>query len=518
MRRSPPPCSFASVKLRLAILFALAAAPCVAQRGAPRVDSALVRRILVAEDMRDSASSAFGDGARSQDPRIRELARRALARIRDPRFALRDSFPTLPAPPAYPDAAWRVRYRALANIGTNCAAILVALADSVWHLRLRAADVADRSCANDASVTGTLRAWASALPASARRDASQASWQPAAHALVALARISPADAKPLMQRFYASPIPAVRVYAARAAGVLSDVERLRVLAHDRDDNVKEAAIDALAKLGHVGDSEFISALQARGYQAVRAAARALKESPRGKEVLAASIAAAKRLRRDSSETSRDARMAVLDRIAEFADSAHAMDIASLATDFDCAIADSAAAIAKRLGGPSVAQCRPRAITLPRDAVALALGREVTLRVTLADSSGGGSFVVRLRSDVAPITAARVLALVRARWYDNRAWYRVEPDFVIQGGGPGSNEYAGHPCFSRDELGSVPQVRGTVGMSTRGHDTGDAQWYVNLRDNLRLGRDYTLFGEVTEGIDVVDGILEGDVIARIEIVR
>ena len=68
---------------------------------------------------------------------------------------------------------------------------------------------------------------------------------------------------------------------------------------------------------------------------------------------------------------------------------------------------------------------------------------------------------------------------------------------------------------RDELGTVPHVRGTVGMSTRGHDTGDAQWFVNLRDNLRLGRDYTVFGEVIDGIDVVDGILEGDVIARIE---
>ena len=45
---------------------------------------------------------------------------------------------------------------------------------------------------------------------------------------------------------------------------------------------------------------------------------------------------------------------------------------------------------------------------------------------------------------------------------------------------------------------MPHARGTVGMSTRGHDTGDAQWFVNLRDNLRLGRDYTVFGEVIEG--------------------
>jgi len=118
--------------------------------------------------------------------------------------------------------------------------------------------------------------------------------------------------------------------------------------------------------------------------------------------------------------------------------------------------------------------------------------------------------------VAPVMAARVLSLVRAGWYNGRTWYRVEPDFVIQGGGPGSNEYVGHPRYLRDELSALPQLRGTVGMSTRGHDTGDAQWFVNLRDNQRLTRDYTTFGEVTDGMNVVDGILEGDVIARMEL--
>jgi len=139
-----------------------------------------------------------------------------------------------------------------------------------------------------------------------------------------------------------------------------------------------------------------------------------------------------------------------------------------------------------------------------------------LRELLADSSGGGSFTVHLRGDVAPIMAALILALARSHYYDGLTWQRVEPDFVIQGGSPGANEYIGNKRFVRDELGTVPHVRGTVGMSTRGHDTGDAQWFVNLRDNLRLDRDYSVFGEVVDGIEVVDDILEGDVIARIEV--
>ena len=56
------------------------------------------------------------------------------------------------------------------------------------------------------------------------------------------------------------------------------------------------------------------------------------------------------------------------------------------------------------------------------------------------------------------------------------------------------------------------------MSTRAHDTGDAQWFINLKDNVRLGRDYTVFAEVIEGMEVVDGVLEGDVVAKVEEIR
>ena len=209
---------------------------------------------------------------------------------------------------------------------------------------------------------------------------------------------------------------------------------------------------------------------------------------------------------------------MIERLGEFATATNGIS-PEFAADFDCAVAEAAAPIAARSAGPNVrigARCTRLRISLPTDAVALALGKDVRLRVTLADSSGGGSFTVKLRGDVAPLMAARVLALARSGYYNGRMWHRVEHDFVIQGGGGGS-EYVGFPRFFRDELGTVPHARGTVGMSTRGHDTGDAQWFVNLRDNFRLNGDYTVFGEVVDGIDVVDGVLQGDVIARIDVV-
>ncbi|MBI3504426.1 MAG: peptidylprolyl isomerase [Proteobacteria bacterium] len=499
----------------LALLFAAATA---APQSPPltRADSALVGRVLLAEARRDAASPAFADAARSADDRVRLLARRARARIGDPRFSARDSFPALPAPPAYADPAWRLRYRALTAKST-CAELQDALADTVWHVRLRAADLLAAPCAHDAVALTTLRAWIAAAPAAKdpAHVTGRVSWHAAAHALVAMARLAPNEARAMLPRFTAHANPWLRGYAARAAAVLADTATLRTLARDANDNVKELAIDGLAKVAaHAHDDVYLAALGARGYQAVRAAARALKGAPDGAAVAHAAIAAAARLRRDSSETSRDARTAVLERIAEFARPADAPRVAALATDFDCVVADSAAAIATRLGATAAAHCTPFPVPLPADAVSLALGAEHVLEVRLAPRSGGGVFTVRLRGDAAPIMAARILALVRAHWYDGRTWYRVEPDFVIQGGGPGSNEYVGHPRFLVDELGTIPHVRGTVGMSTRGHDTGDSQWFVNLKDNLRLGRDYTVFGEVTSWIEVVDAIVEGDAIASI----
>jgi cyclophilin family peptidyl-prolyl cis-trans isomerase len=380
-------------------------------------------------------------------------------------------------------------------------------------------DLTTAACGSDTALVRSLVTWVRRAPPNAARLPGTASWQPAAHALVALARARPDSARRLLGVAGRSPVPWLRAYTARAAALLADTVALRTLARDRNDNVKEAAIDGLAQVaGHSADDVYLSTLKStRGYQAIRAAARALAGSSRKADVLNAALASARRLRADSSETSRDARLALFERINETADAPHAMVIADLASDFDCVVAQAAATIAARFAPTSgmPPRCTRLPVRLPVDAVRFALGGEARLRVVLADSSGGGAFVVRLRGDNAPIMAARILELARAHYYDGLTWQRIEPDFVIQGGSPGGNEYVGNPRFIRDELGTVPHVRGTVGMSTRGHDTGDGQWFVNLRDNLRLNRDYSIFGEVVEGIDVVDAIMEGDVIARID---
>lgn len=470
--------------LFLAALLALGPAILAAQNGAlSRADSELVGRILLAEDRRDAADASLAQGATHRNLRIQRLARRAVDRITDSTFGRRDSFAPLPAPTVWPEPAWRLRFRALAAQRDDCAMLNTALADSAWPVRLHAADLARASCAGDASLLATLRQWTDSLPADlSHRAAGAVSWHAAAHALVALSRLTPDDARSRLHRFATQSNPHLRQYAARAAAVLGDTMTLRTLASDTSPNVGESAIDALAKLtGHVDDAVYLRALDAGAPQVVRAAALALVGSP-DSGVRARANAVFEQWVKRANASERDVREALL-----------------------------------QAAGRPASDDQPPATgsTLAPAAVALALGADIRLLVTMAPSSGGGSFVVRLRGDAAPITAARILVLVKQGYYNGLAWHRVEPDFVIQGGGPLDNEYSGYSRYFRDELGTIPHVRGTVGMSTRAHDTGDAQWFVNLRDNLRLDANYTVFGEVTEGMDVVDGVLEGDVIERIE---
>jgi cyclophilin family peptidyl-prolyl cis-trans isomerase len=126
--------------------------------------------------------------------------------------------------------------------------------------------------------------------------------------------------------------------------------------------------------------------------------------------------------------------------------------------------------------------------------------------------------MRLLVEEAPVSALRVATRAREGYYDGLTFHRVVPNFVIQGGSPGANEYMGDGPFMRDEVGLLSHRRGTVGISTRGRDTGDAQIFVNLVDLPRLDHTYTVFAEVIEGMDVVDAILEGDVIERVEVVK
>src|SRR4051812_11185146 len=129
---------------RSVVALCLLAGPLRAQT---RADSALVGRILLAEDRRDSTDAALAEGARHVDERIRSLARRARLRIRDEHAAPRDSMTALPAPPTWAEPSWKGAYRGLVAPTVECDALRAAVRDgSAWPVRLRAADLVTPVC------------------------------------------------------------------------------------------------------------------------------------------------------------------------------------------------------------------------------------------------------------------------------------------------------------------------------------------------------------------------------------
>jgi cyclophilin family peptidyl-prolyl cis-trans isomerase len=128
----------------------------------------------------------------------------------------------------------------------------------------------------------------------------------------------------------------------------------------------------------------------------------------------------------------------------------------------------------------------------------------------------GEFVIEVRSDRAPLTAANFLRYVREGFYTNTLFHRVIANFVIQGGGHDATTQQLKPTHENvfNESGNgLQNKRGTVGLA-RGESphSGNAQFYVNLVDNPDLDPvptrwGYTVFGRVVQGMDVIEHIGE-----------
>jgi cyclophilin family peptidyl-prolyl cis-trans isomerase len=128
---------------------------------------------------------------------------------------------------------------------------------------------------------------------------------------------------------------------------------------------------------------------------------------------------------------------------------------------------------------------------------------------------GGSFTFTLRGDKAPQTVARFAGKARSGFYDNLTFHRVE-DWVVQGGDPLGTGTGGGRVPS--EYNDLPFIAGAVGIA-RGQDrtmNNDSQFFVVKTDSMHLNGDYTNFGLVTTGMDVVKGIKIGDRIKSIRI--
>ncbi|KAA3610502.1 MAG: peptidylprolyl isomerase [Calditrichaeota bacterium] len=142
---------------------------------------------------------------------------------------------------------------------------------------------------------------------------------------------------------------------------------------------------------------------------------------------------------------------------------------------------------------------------------LSLGQE---NILVEIATNKGEITVELFSKVAPLTVKNFLELAKKGFYTKTIFHRVIADFVIQGGDPGGDGWggAGYTIASEDFL---TFERGTIGIATSGFDTGSCQFFICQSEQPHLRGNYTAFGKVTEGFDVVDNIQIDDIILSIK---
>ncbi len=129
----------------------------------------------------------------------------------------------------------------------------------------------------------------------------------------------------------------------------------------------------------------------------------------------------------------------------------------------------------------------------------------------------GDIVFSFYPDEAPQHSAAFIKLARAGFYDGLTFHRYEPGFVIQGGDPSGNGTGG-PGYTIDaEFSELKHVKGTVAMARSSNpNSAGSQFYIVLDDAPFLNRQYTVFGQVVEGQNVVDQIRAGDVMTKVTI--
>ncbi|MEO5569160.1 MAG: peptidylprolyl isomerase, partial [Gemmatimonadaceae bacterium] len=408
------------------------------------------------------------------DPYVRDRAVANLSRSSDT-AVLRD---LLARGMADPEPV--VRFRALGvyaqklRAADGCQPLVALTRDTNMNVALAATDALS-GCLGNPAIADHLEMVSGQL-----RDGD--GWHLPTHAFVSLAVVDSARARAMYPRFVNARNFFVRMYADTAARLMRDTATLLRLSRDEHPNVQASAIEGLSRIvGHAADSIYLRALRSEDNQVLMAASEALKGTSDGR---VASVATARWVARARRGWDTDA-------------------------DGNRALAGLLESLKVRL--PVVSADPPR-MRLPRFDD-LAVLEKATARIEMMD---GAVITMRLHPFDAPTNVYRFAKLARVGAFTGLTFHRVAPFFVVQGPGPNANEYsAPDQPFARDELGGS-NVRGTVGLSTRGRDTGDGQIYINTVDNVWLDHEYTVIATITSGLEAFDRMQEGARIRRITI--
>ena len=129
----------------------------------------------------------------------------------------------------------------------------------------------------------------------------------------------------------------------------------------------------------------------------------------------------------------------------------------------------------------------------------------------------GPIKIELYPDKAPLTVANFVNLAKRGFYDGLSFHRVIADFMIQGGCPeGSGRGGPGYRFEDETTNGVRHERGVLSMANAGPNTNGSQFFITHVPTPWLDGKHTVFGKVTEGLDVVDAVKQGDLITKVTI--
>ena len=152
--------------------------------------------------------------------------------------------------------------------------------------------------------------------------------------------------------------------------------------------------------------------------------------------------------------------------------------------------------------------------------------ENTLYMDIADAKGTakGRVTIALRPDLAPGHVGRIKELAREGFYDNVVFHRVIEGFMAQGGDPTGTGMGGSKKPDlKAEFSKEPHVRGVCSMARSSNpNSANSQFFICFGDATFLDKQYTVWGKVTSGMEIVDGIKRGepvrepDMIAKMQV--
>jgi len=466
-------------------------------------------------ELPDVAAQALIGATRDSDPGVRFAAVYAFSRYGDPRArsALVD---------ASIDDEARVRLFAVRGLGH------VADASAVAHLIAR---LDDESVGVRVEAVGALRR-ISAFDA-LDRVADDSSFHVRAALAQMLGEASSRVSIELLQRLSEDASVSVRVAAIDALALRSGValvDRIVAWATSDDWRIRAAAARAAGRAGAAGAAALTTAFADPDPRVQAAVLTGLSETSAGDDIVTAAMA------RDDLALRGGAVPLVVER-------PHLDRLGLLAAAYDASTGDEwievRESIADALADIDAAEPTLRRILVEDPAPSVRGKAAAALNETVPPGQPGpayaasrwidvetrdvvqveletlhGTMRIQLFSEEAPIHVAAFLERVDAGFYDGLIWHRVVSNFVIQGGDPRGDGWGSDGENMRDEINEVRYARGMLGMPKAGKDTGGCQLFITHVPTPHLDGNYTVFGRVVAGLEVIDAIEVGDAILSI----